>query len=307
MTDRQLPSQLAVGQLPSLKEPRLLNGADGRCWVLWLEQRPFERGRTTTLLPPFGAPELPCQELTPAPHNLRSRVHDYGGGVLASAVSNATLILVWIDDLDRCLWRQDWRLPGRDSHVLSPMGTPTRLTQPGHGDLADGLLDLRRDRWIGVREQDGCDALVSVDLSGRDQRPRTLHQPVDFVGYACISPDGEQLAWVQWQQPAMPWESSELWWARLVGTVYRRPPAAWPAARASRCFNPSAENSQLLVAEDSSGWWNLIIGDPATGHWRRPWPMSVKRACPSGCMACEPRHGTARLLWRLSAKTAVGS
>ncbi len=281
MSDRQLSSQLAVGQLPSLKEPRLLNGMDGRCWLLWLEQRPFERGRTTTLIRPFGAPELPCQELTPAPHNLRSRVHDYGGGVLASAVEGNTLILVWVNDIDRCLWRQDWKLPEHDSQDLIPCQAPARLTEPGQGDLADGLLDLRRNRWIGVREQAGRDELVCVELSERDQIPRTLYAPIDFVGYACISPEGDQLAWVEWQQPAMPWESSELWWTRLDRNGQPQAPRCVAGGKGISVFQPQwLNNSQLLIAEDSSGWWNLSIGNPSTGHWDKPWPMHAETGMP---------------------------
>ena len=36
-----------------------------------------------------------------------------------------------------------------------------------------------------------------------------LHQPTDFAGYGCLSPDGQRFAWVEWQQPAMPWDSSQ--------------------------------------------------------------------------------------------------
>ena len=44
-------------------------------------------------------------------------------------------------------------------------------------------------------EIDGRDQLVSVALDGCDQTPELLHQPEDFAGYACLSPDGRQLAW----------------------------------------------------------------------------------------------------------------
>ena len=70
---RALPAAVVVGQTPSLREPRLLDGV-----LYWLEQRPHEGGRTTLLrrLGPDQAPE----ELTPGSWNLRSRVHEYGGG-----------------------------------------------------------------------------------------------------------------------------------------------------------------------------------------------------------------------------------
>ena len=98
-----LASDHAVGRLPGLKEPRLLKGSDQRLWLLWLEQRPQERGRTTALIRPFANSAAEPVELTPAPINLRSRVHDYGGGVLTAAIESGQLLLVWI--ASGCLWQ----------------------------------------------------------------------------------------------------------------------------------------------------------------------------------------------------------
>ena len=102
MATTPLPASIAVGKLPGLKEPQLLEGPDQRIWLIWLEQRPQEKGRTTALIRPFGAAELSPTELTPAPISLRSRVHDYGGGVLCSGMDGETLLLVWI--ADGALW-----------------------------------------------------------------------------------------------------------------------------------------------------------------------------------------------------------
>jgi hypothetical protein len=60
---------LVVGRTPSLKEPVLRNGR-----LLWLEQRPQGQGRTTLMQ--RSAQGGDALELTPAPHNLRSRVHE---------------------------------------------------------------------------------------------------------------------------------------------------------------------------------------------------------------------------------------
>mgnify|MGYP000305805026 FL=1 len=98
-----LSAQHAVGRLPGLKEPALVHGPDATLWLIWLEQRPQERGRTTALIRRFGDSDTTPTELTPAPRNLRSRVHDYGGGVLATAVEQDRLVLAWI--VSGCLWR----------------------------------------------------------------------------------------------------------------------------------------------------------------------------------------------------------
>ena len=83
-----LAATLVVAASPALREPRLAGGR-----LFWLEQRPGEQGRTTLLMQAAGAPP---QELTPG-RNLRSRVHDYGGGCYA--VAGPTV--VFSDDSDR--------------------------------------------------------------------------------------------------------------------------------------------------------------------------------------------------------------
>jgi len=274
-----LPASHAVGKLPGLKEPRLLEGPGGVIWLLWLEQRPQEKGRTTALLRRFGAAEQTPTELTPAPVNLRSRVHDYGGGVLTAAVQNEQLLLVWIDS--GCLWRQDWQLPAGADGAPQPCGPAQRLSLPGDGDLADGLLDPQRQRWIGIREVDGLDQLVWVSLEARDQQPQLLHQPADFAGYACLSPDGRQLAWIEWQQPAMPWDSSRLWCAEVDADGALRPPQQLAGGDGISVFQPQwLPDGRLLVAEDSSGWWNLMLCQPGDSDWQRPWPMAAETAMP---------------------------
>ena len=62
-----LTAEHAVGRLPGLKEPRLFPGPDGTIWLLWLEQRPQERGRTTALIRRFGDADAEPSELTPRP------------------------------------------------------------------------------------------------------------------------------------------------------------------------------------------------------------------------------------------------
>ena len=279
MTATPLPASHAVGTLPGLKEPQLLAGPGGVVWLLWLEQRPQEKGRTTALIRPFGASHQTPMELTPAPSSLRSRVHDYGGGVLTAAVNNDQLLLVWIEA--GCLWRQDWQLPENAALQPQPLTTPVRLSLPGEGELADGQLDQIHQRWIGIREVDGLDQLVWLPLDARDQSPQLLHQPADFAGYACLSPDGQHLAWVEWQQPSMPWDSSSLWCAEVGSDGALFNPQQLAGEEGVSVFQPQwLPDGRLLVAEDSSGWWNLMVKHPDETSWQRPWPMAAETAMP---------------------------
>ena len=120
-----------------------------------------------------------------------------------------------------------------------------------------------------------------MPLDGRDQNPQLLHQPTDFAGYACMSPDGQHLAWVEWQQPCMPWDSSTLWCADVNsdGTLFN--PRQLAGDKGISVFQPQwLPDGRLLVAEDSSGWWNLMVKHPDETSWQRPWPMAAETAMP---------------------------
>src|SRR6185312_14250456 len=54
--------------------------AGGSVW--WLEGRPVEGGRFTVVAGTAGG--APPRELVPAPYNVRSRVHEYGGAAWAA-------------------------------------------------------------------------------------------------------------------------------------------------------------------------------------------------------------------------------
>ncbi len=259
-----MPAALVVGRSPSLKEPLLQGGR-----LFWLEQRPQERGRTTLLQRSAGGEAI---ELTPGAWNLRSRVHEYGGGAYAVAGPD----LVFVNDGDRCLWHLELS-PGGSGAA----GEPRRLTSAGDRAFADGLIDAQRRRWLGVMEADGRDQLVALPLAGGE--PQTLHQPADFCGYAALSPDGRQLAWVEWQQPWMPWERSQLWLADVDagGQLQRVRRVAGDGPGAISVFQPLwIGPQQLVVASDACGWWNLQRLDTGSGQWQPLLPMAAEFAMP---------------------------
>jgi hypothetical protein len=68
-----ITSELIVAQSVSLADVRLDGGN-----IYWLEGRPQEQGRNV-IVRAGAAGETP-RDLTPAPFNVRTRVHEYGGG-----------------------------------------------------------------------------------------------------------------------------------------------------------------------------------------------------------------------------------
>ena len=269
-----------VGSAPGWSEPQLSGGR-----LFWLERRPGEGSRTVLLSRRLDgdltAPTAAPRELTPPDHDLRSRVHDYGGGAYAVGPVAAGTAVVWVNDADRCLWHLE--LPAAAAAAPAESGAPAepaaaappparRLTQPDSARrFADGLIDGAGQRWIGVLEVGDGEALVQVPLAGGE--PAVLRQAPDFCGYASLSPDGRHLAWVEWQRPWMPWERSQLWLGRLNGShelVEARPVAGSgpEAAEGIAVFQPlwvpAAEGpAHLVVANDRSGWWNLELLEAA--------------------------------------------
>jgi dienelactone hydrolase len=274
-----LSAEVVLGKTPTIKEPRLLGGV-----LYWLEQRPQEQGRTTLMA--RRGPDQAAVELTPGVWNLRCRVHEYGGGACAiGQVGNAEPIAVFVHDADRCLW-----LLGLDGDKPQPQ----RLTSPGSdgrfpGALGGGLIDPANNRWIGVLEAGGRDQLVAVSLQGGEPQP--LHSPVDFCGYPALSPSGRQLAWVEWQQPCMPWDRSQLWLAEIQpdgSLASGRAIAGSTLANAEGCsvFQPIWAGSDLVVSNDRSGFWNLERWAGADGasatepQWQPLLPLQADFAMP---------------------------
>lgn len=285
-----LPAAVAVGRATSVAEPRLDGGR-----LFWLEQRPGERGRTTLM---GRRPGAGAEELTPGHWNLRTRVHEYGGGAYAVAGDQ----VVFVDDGDRCLWRLD--LAGGGDPL--PAAAPRRLTAPPDPErpraFADGLIDRRRHRWIGVMEQDGLDRLVAVPLAGGE--PELLHQPADFCGYAVLAPGGGHLAWVSWQQPFMPWERSQLWLAAIdaAGQLRQARPIAGSGPgdpQGISVFQPLwLDDGSLVVANDRSGWWNLErLADVAA--LESDTPLRWRPLCPMEAEFGRPQwvYGLRTLAW----------
>jgi dipeptidyl aminopeptidase/acylaminoacyl peptidase len=214
-----------------------LDGAD----VVWLAGRASEGGRNT-LLRQRGADQA---ELTPAPFNVRTRVHEYGGG--AYLVADGTVYFSHF----------------ADNRVYAKSGAeePVALTRAGTQRHADFVLDKQRRRLISVREDHAVagahpvNTLCAIDFDGNET---VLVQGNDFYSAPRLSPDGQSLAWLSWDHPHMPWQGTELWLAavRADGTL-ELPHLVAGGADESICQPEWSPDGVLHFVSDRSGWWNL--------------------------------------------------
>src|SRR6516164_10378664 len=125
-SDLIVASSIGLGEI-------FLDGAD----VYWLEFRPQEGGRSVVVR---RAANGTAVDQTPAGFNVRTRVHEYGGG--AYLVSDGTVY--FCNDADQRLYRQE---PGAAPRAITPEPTVPRGLR-----YADGVIDPARERMICVRE-----------------------------------------------------------------------------------------------------------------------------------------------------------
>jgi dipeptidyl aminopeptidase/acylaminoacyl peptidase len=206
-----------------LGEPAL--GEDGAAW--WLERRPLESGRTALV--------RDGDDLTPPEFNVRTRVHEYGGG--AWLLHGETVVFSHWDD--QRLYR------------LDPGGSPVPITPEGPYRYADGRVLPGGAAIVCVRETHGdgepVNELVSVALDGAGS-PQPIASGRGFYAAPRPSPDGRALCWLCWDHPNMPWDGCELW-------VGERRVAGGPD---ESIWQPEwGATGELHWVSDRSGWWNL--------------------------------------------------
>lgn len=222
--------------------------------VYWLERRPAESGRTALVrCRPDGDPE----DVLPATANVRTMVHEYGGGAYAVAGG----ALVYSDFSDGRLRRADVAEgPAGDAGV--PI-TPEPETSLGlrYADLAirpgGAMLACVRERHAAHDEHAVINELVVVRMDGSDE-PVVVASGRDFYAAPRWSPDGSRLAYLAWDQPRMPWDGTELFVADVDPDgrhSVTRPVAGGPT---ESVFQPAwGPDGALHFVSDRTGWWNL--------------------------------------------------
>jgi dipeptidyl aminopeptidase/acylaminoacyl peptidase len=215
--------------------------------VWWLEGRSDEGGRVVVVRARRGEQAV---DVTPAPFNVRTRVHEYGGG--ACWFDGETVFFSSFDDSR--LYRQD----GPDAE---PRALTAEPPAPHALRYADGRAILEGRSIVCVRERHEPDGVVNelvvlpADGSGG---PRAVVSGADFYAAPRPSPDGRSLAWLQWDHPQMPFDGTELWLADLGpgGDVSgARRVAGGPS---ESIFQPEwSPAGTLWFSSDRTGWWNL--------------------------------------------------
>ena len=232
---------------------------DGGC-AYWLEGRPSEGGRNILVC---RDEDGNTREVVSSPFNVRTRVHEYGGG--AFQVDSGR---VWFVNFD------DQRIYQTDA--VTP---PQPLTADGPWRYADMVLDADRGRLVCVREehfedgQEPANTLVVVDIV--NGAVRVLAEGHDFYSSPCLSNNGKRLAWLTWDHPDMPWDASTLWIAEIGDDGALASAQRIAGGDGESVFQPMFRvDGVLFFVSDPDGWWNLHRWDD--GEARCVLPMQAE-------------------------------
>jgi len=223
--------------------------ADGAVW--WAEGRPAEGGRVVLMRRPTGGAS---EEATPAGTNVRTRVHEYGGG--AWSLAGPDLVL-FVDFADQRLYRL--RLGEERVAIVPEPDTPGGLRYADFRLAPDGatVVAVREVHGEGEAENQ----IVSLPLDG-SAAPTVLASGRDFYSFPRVSPDGTRLAWTCWDHPNMPWDGTELFVAPLADPVDATLVAGGPE---ESVFQPEWDaEGRLHFVSDREGWWNLYRDEGET-------------------------------------------
>lgn len=187
--------------------------------LCWLEAVNEEGGRIA-LMEQCDSDTRRRRALTPAPFNIRTNAHEYGGRCFCIFGDH----FIFNNLTDGRIYCQD----------LTAAAAPQAITQTPPAGQTACFADLIALERFGVvlavmetsaQDHDNNnrvqrDYLVAINLSDKAARagksvPQILVEGSDFYACPAVSPKHTQIAWMEWDNPFMPWDESRLVKAEL--------------------------------------------------------------------------------------------
>ena len=152
-------------------------------------------------------------------------------------------------------------------------GTAQPIT-PAFGAAASPALSPDGHWLLFVHSYEDQDVLAVVDTEG-SYWPARLVSGEDFYMQPCWHPQGQQIAWVAWNHPNMPWDGAWLRLGKLTAGANGLPALQEVSTLAGgedvSVFQPqfSPDGRWLAYAADPEGWWHIFLYDLHSGEHRQ--------------------------------------
>ncbi|MFC6721532.1 alpha/beta hydrolase family protein [Halobacteriaceae archaeon SHR40] len=224
--------------------------------IYWREARPAEDGRGVVV----RHDGEDTRDVTPDDVNVRTLVHQYGGGDFA--VHDDVVFFVRFSD------QRVYRQPRN--------GEPTPITPEPETDrglrYADFEISSDENHLYCVREDhDAPNVEEAVDepvtslvrlTPDVDEEPVVVASGHGFYAAPTLSPDGDRLAWLTWDHPRMPWDGTELHVADVDDDGTLSNERVVMGGSEESVFQPAwRPDGTLHAISDRTGWWNLYRRD----------------------------------------------
>lgn len=215
--------------------------------LYWLETRPQEKGRNVLVCEQAGK----RSELFAAPLSVRTRAQEYGG----SSYLATTAFIFYVQDSDQRVYQFD--LASQQTKALTPEGA-FRYADFYHDQIHQRLLAICEDYTQNSHHPSA--RIIAIDLS--TGVINTLAEGADFYSNPRLSPDAQQLSYVRWFHPQMPWDGSECVVVQLDGNGDCVREQVIAGGTAESIFQPQwSPDNQLYFVSDRNNWWNIYRWD----------------------------------------------
>ena len=227
-----------------------------------------------------------ARELTPPGYSVRSRVYEYGGGACCATAQGAA----FVNETDQQIYLIDFLgTQGHDgAHSLGGPASPYGLTATSQCRYGELSFVPAWQALLAVEESHEAESVVHrLVRIGLDGSRLVLVEGTDFYAGAVASPDGRQLAWIEWDRPSLPWVATRLCQREEGGTV-----SVLAGGQADQALQQPRfdEQGRLWVLSDRGGWW-------------QPWCLDAESAGAHGLGGPASPYDHAAAPWQLGGRT----
>jgi dienelactone hydrolase len=211
----------------------------------WTESRPWQQGKTFIVSMDSDG----CKkDETTQDYNVTTNVHGYGGG--SFYVKNH--ILYFMDSISGCIFRK----------CLSGKNEIHKVTIESGFSYADFCLDNENKNIYCLRLNKNTNKnfypteIVQIEIETGMQN--VLFSGADFYSNIRLNENEDQLLFLQWNYPNMPWDENELWIANInkqknishIKKIYHQ--------EKSSVYQPIFHKNKIYASINNKNYWQIV-------------------------------------------------